>query len=74
MSEKSDAQITKETQKWVHIAISNAKRNFLRTFHKIKKKYLQLYLNAFVYKLNRRYVGERIFDRLVIDSIIANGH
>ncbi|MFT7442372.1 MAG: hypothetical protein ACI9Q3_000743 [Maribacter sp.] len=34
--------------------------------HKIKKKYLQLYLNEFVYKLNRRYFGERIFDRLVI--------
>jgi hypothetical protein len=35
---------------------------------------LQLYLNEFVYKLNRRYFGERIFDRLVIASITANGH
>lgn len=74
MSEKSDAQTTKETLKWVHIAISNAKRNFVGTYHKIKKKYLQLYLNEFVYKLNRRYFGERIFDRLVIASITANGH
>jgi len=35
---------------------------------------LQLYLNEFVYKLNRRYFGKRIFDRLVIASITANGH
>ena len=43
--EKSNEQTTKETLKWVHIAISNAKRNFVETYHKIKAKYLQLYLN-----------------------------
>lgn len=69
ISEKSNEQTTKETLKWVHIAISNAKRNFVGTYHKIKKKYLQLYLNEFIYKLNRRYFGERLFDRLVIASI-----
>ena len=69
ISEKSDETTTKETLKWVHITISNAKRNFVGTYHKIKKKYLQLYLNEFVYKLNRRYFGERIFDRLVIANI-----
>jgi hypothetical protein len=74
ITEKSSEQTTKETLKWVHIAISNAKRNFVGTYHKIKKKYLQLYLNEFVYKLNRRCFGERIFDRLVIASITANGH
>ena len=74
MCDKSGEQTTKETLKWVHIAIRNAKRNFVGTYHKIKAKYLQLYLNEFVYKLNRRYFGERIFDRLVIASITANGH
>jgi len=69
ISEKSDKTTTKETLKWVHITISNAKRNFVGTYHKIKKKYLQLYLNEFVYKLNRRYFGEKIFDRLVIANI-----
>lgn len=72
ISEKSNEQTTKETLKWVHIAISNAKRNFVGTYHKIKAKYLQLYLNEFVYKLNRRYFGERIFDRLVIASITSH--
>jgi hypothetical protein len=69
ISEKSGEITTKETLKWVHIAISNAKRNFLGNYHKIKRKYLQLYLNEFVYKLNRRYFGEKIFDRLVIANI-----
>lgn len=69
ISEISNKKTTKETLKWVHIAISNAKRNFTGNYHKIKRKYLQLYLNEFVYKLNRRYFGEKIFDRLVIASI-----
>jgi len=69
ITEKSDKQTTAETLKWVHIAIGNAKRNLLENYHKIKRKYLQLYLNEFVYKLNRRYFGERIFDRLVIANI-----
>jgi hypothetical protein len=69
ITEKSNEQTTKETLKWVHIAISNAKRNFVGNYHKIKRKYLQLYLNEFVYKLNRRYFGERIFDRLVVANI-----
>jgi hypothetical protein len=72
ITEKSIEQTTKETLKWVHIAISNSKRNFVGTYHKIKKKYLQLYLNEFIYKLNRRYFGERIFDRLIIASITTN--
>ncbi len=74
ISEKSNERTTKETLKWVHIAISNAKRNFVGTYHKITAKYLQLYLNEFIYKLNRRYFGEKVFDRLVIASITANGH
>jgi len=68
-TEKSNEQTTKETSRWVHITISNAKRNFLGNYHKIKGKYLQLYLNEFVYKLNRRYFKDKLFDRLVIASI-----
>ncbi len=54
-SEKPDKETTKETLKRVHITISNAKRNLLGNFHTVKRKYLELYLNEFVYKLNRRY-------------------
>lgn len=66
ISEKSNKETTKTTLKWVHIAISNAKRTLLGVFHKIKGKYLQLYLDEFCYKLNRRYFGEKVFDRLVL--------
>ena len=67
--EKSNKETTTETLRWVHIVISNAKRNFLGNYHKIKGKYLQLYLNEFVYKLNRRYFEQKLFDRLVIAGI-----
>jgi hypothetical protein len=69
VTEKSDKKTTEETLKWVHITISNAKRNLLGNYHKIKGKYLQLYLDEFCYKLNRRYFGEKLFDRLVIANI-----
>jgi len=66
VTEKSDEKTTKETLKWVHIAISNAKRTLLGIYHKIEGKYLQNYLNEFVYKLNRRYFGKNLFDRLLV--------
>lgn len=69
ITEKSDKKTTEETLKWVHITISNAKKNLLGNYHKIKGKYLQLYLDEFCYKLNRRYFGEKLFDRLVIANI-----
>ncbi len=72
MTKKSSQQTTKETLRWVHIAIGNAKKD-LQKFHKIKRKYLQLYLNEFIYKLNRRYFGGKVFDRLIIASITATG-
>ena len=67
--EKSSKETTEETLKWVHIAISNTKRNLLGNYHKIKRKYLQLYLNEFIYKLNRRYFGDSLFERLIIANI-----
>lgn len=64
ISEISNKKTTKTTLKWVHLAISNAKRTLLGVFHKIKGKHLQSYLNEFCYKLNRRYYGESLFYRL----------
>jgi hypothetical protein len=66
ITEKSDKETTKTTLRWVHIAISNAKRTLLGIYHKIDGKYLQRYLDEFCYKLNRRYFGEGLFDRLLI--------
>ena len=49
---------------WVHIAISNAKRSILDTYHDIKVEFIQLYFKEFCYKFNRRYFGFWLFDRL----------
>jgi transposase-like protein len=65
ITEKSNKEPTTETLRWVHLAISTAKRNFLGNVHKIKGKFLQLYLNEFVYKLNRRCFKEKLLDRLI---------
>jgi len=54
---------------WVHIAISNAKRLLLDVHHKLKNEYLQYYLNEYCYKFNRRYFGDKIFDRLLITAV-----
>lgn len=66
VTEKSTKQTTMKNLPWVHIAISNAKRTLLGIYHKINGKYLQLYLDEFCYKLNRRYFGDKLFDRLTI--------
>lgn len=57
---------------WVHIAISNAKRNLLGAYHQQDQGYIQNYLNEFCYKLNRRYFGDRLFERLVIACVSFN--
>lgn len=56
---------------WVHTMISNAKRNFIGIYHMTSKKYLQNYLNEFCYKVNRRYFGDKLFDRLLLASVTS---
>ena len=59
--------------KWVHIAISNLKKH-LQTYHMISERMMQNYLDEFCYKLNRRYFGEKLFDRLIVASIYPYWH
>jgi hypothetical protein len=47
LTEISDKKTTNETLKWVHVAISNAKRTLLGIYHKIKGANLQNYLDEF---------------------------
>ena len=54
---------------WVHIAISNAKLLLLDIHHDIEPQYLQSYLNEYCYKFNRRYFGDKLFDRLLIACV-----
>ena len=50
-----DKQSVGKVLPWVHIAISNAKRSILDTYHDIKAEFLQLYLNEFCYKFNSSF-------------------
>ncbi len=71
ISFKSDKTTTKKSLKSVHVAISSAKRNLLGVYHMISNEYLQNYLNEFCYRLNRRYFGENLFNRMVV-AVVAN--
>lgn len=54
---------------WVHIAISNAKRQLLDIHHDICPEYLQSYLNEFCYKFNRRYFCDNVFERMLVACV-----
>jgi len=54
---------------WIHIAISNAKRQLLNSYHNVKPEFLQSYLDEFCYKFNRRYFGEVLFGRLLVAAV-----
>lgn len=58
-----------EVLPWVHIAISNTKRQLINTFHDIKPEFLQNYLDEFCYKFNRRYFGEALLSRLLVACV-----
>ena len=54
---------------WVHIAISNDKRQLLDIYHHTDAHYLQNYLDEFCYKFNRGYFGEKLLDRVMLASV-----
>ena len=57
---------------WVHIAISNAKRFLLGTYHGVSRKYLQAYLDEFSYRFNRRAWEPTLTSRLLTACVSAN--
>lgn len=50
---------------WVNVVIANAKTTILGVYHRISSKYIQNYLDEFTYRMNRRYFGLQIFERLI---------
>jgi len=58
-----------KTLPWSSKAITNSKNLLKAIHHGIDEKYLQNYLNEFCYKYNRRYFGEKVFNRLLICAV-----
>ncbi len=44
---------------WVHIAISNIKRLLTGIYHSVSGRYLQLYLDEYVFKFNKRFTNNK---------------
>ncbi len=59
---------------WINILISNAKTFIDGTYHGRGRARRQLYLEEFAYRFNRRYLGTRIADRLMIACIHTVPH
>jgi transposase-like protein len=57
--------------KWLHTIVSNAKAFVLGTFHGLKADDLQLYLDEFCYRFNRRNIPHIMFDKLIDSAMIT---
>lgn len=54
---------------WVHTLISNMKAFIGGTYHGIERTYMQLYLDEFCYRFNRRNFNENLFERLALAAV-----
>lgn len=54
---------------WSSKAITNSKNLLKAIHHAVEDRYLQNYLNEFCFKYNRRYFGEKVFDRMLIAAV-----
>lgn len=57
---------------WVHMVISLAKRFLLGTFHGVSAPYLQLYLDEFSFRFNKRFSEKVTFFSLVKHCMISD--
>lgn len=60
-----------EFLKWLHILIGNAKTFILGTYHGLDNQYLQLYLDEFCYRFNRRFRPKQLFGRLLNACVLG---
>jgi len=70
-AETTPGHLAHEKLPWVHIAISNAKRFVLGTYHGVSFKYLQAYLDEYCYRFNRRSWEPQLATRLLNACLVA---
>ncbi len=56
---------------WVHIAIANAKRFLLGTYHGVSHKHMMRYLDEYCYRFNRRWSEKDMTSRLISACVLA---
>lgn len=56
---------------WVHIAIANAKRYLLGTYHGVSHKHMMSYLAEYCYRFNRRWNESDMTSRLITACITS---
>ena len=66
---KFDPVHNSDHMKWLHRAVSNAKELILGTYHGIKGKHLQAYLDEYCYRYNRRNFQGEWFNRLLSAAV-----
>jgi transposase-like protein/predicted RNA-binding Zn-ribbon protein involved in translation (DUF1610 family) len=66
-----DLDVTEVLQS-VHTLISNVKSFIIGTYHGLKKKHLQSYLDEYLYRFNRRFWQQQMFDRLLTACLNTN--
>ena len=66
---KFDPVHNSDHMKWLHRAVSNAKELILGTYHGIKGKHLQAYLDEYSYRYNRRNFQGEWFNRLLSAAV-----
>ena len=69
----TDPQAT-EVFHWINTVISNAKAFIDGTYHGRGRARRQLYLEEFTYRFNRRHMGTRIAERLVLACLTSKPH
>ena len=75
-SHRHSARVTppKQATEWlpkVHLVIANLKRFILGTFHGVSPRYLQDYVDEFVYRFNRRHWEAQLPQRL-LEAAVAH--
>ena len=78
---EADHQVTLSTDPaahevfhWIDVVISNAKTFIDGTYHGRGRARRQLYFEEFAYRFNRRFLGTRIADRLLIACVASTPH
>ena len=78
---KADHKVTLSTDPqaaevfhWINIVISNAKTFIDGTYHGRGRARRQLYLEEFTYRFNRRYLGTRVAERLLVTCLGSRPH